>query len=350
MPRSIRIEYEGAYYHVMARGNRREAIFIDDEDRLSFLRTLGEACKMTGWRVHAWVLMSNHYHLFIETPEANLVEGMKWLQNSYTRRFNVRHKDWGRLFGDRYKAILVEGKNAYYYETLLDYIHLNPVRAGLINPANGQSVLDYPWSSLADGYVLQPNKRQPWMACADGLEIFGLSDTVAGHEKMVKRLNQKAVEIEADRSGISLTSNEVDKRCSSLNRGWYWGTKAFSQQMVSTMEDLFNKKRSRVYQSAAEQKAHGLQQAELMLSEALSKENLSKEDLVKINGSDPRKVFIALFLRQRAMVSNSWLAKQLEMKSDANVSYRLKNSDPKKLKKQVTVELVKYAISQGFDI
>src|SRR6059058_1984263 len=126
------IEFEGAFYHVMARGNRREAIFLDDEDRRLFVQTLGEACAMTGWRVHCWVLLSNHYHLMIETPEANLVAGMKWLQNTVTRRFNVRHRAWGRVFGDRYKAVAVEGRTPFYYETLLDYIHLNPVRAGLV--------------------------------------------------------------------------------------------------------------------------------------------------------------------------------------------------------------------------
>jgi REP element-mobilizing transposase RayT len=129
MPRSIRLEHPGAFYHVMARGNRRESIYLDEDDRRFFLKTLGEACGMTGWRVHAWVLMSNHYHLLIETPEANLVGGMQWLQNTYTRRFNLRHRLWGRLFGDRYKAVLVEGAG-YYYETLLDYLHLNPMRAG----------------------------------------------------------------------------------------------------------------------------------------------------------------------------------------------------------------------------
>jgi len=75
--------------------------FLDDEDRRIVLRSLGEACGMTGWRVPAWVLIGNHYHLMIETPEANLVAGMKWLQNAYTRRFNVGHTQWGRVFGDR---------------------------------------------------------------------------------------------------------------------------------------------------------------------------------------------------------------------------------------------------------
>jgi REP element-mobilizing transposase RayT len=94
VPRSIRLEYPGAFYHVMARGNRRERIFTDDTDRRFFLGALAEASGMTGWRVHGWVLMSNHYHLMLETPEPNLVAGMKWLQNTYTRRYNTRHRLW----------------------------------------------------------------------------------------------------------------------------------------------------------------------------------------------------------------------------------------------------------------
>ena len=155
----MRIEYGGAFYHVMARGNRREAIFLDNDDRRFFLQALSEVCEKTGWRVHAWVLMGNHYHLFIETPEANLVEGMKWLQNTVTRRFNIRNRQWGRLFGDRYTAVIVEGELPAYYETLMNYIHLNPGRAGLVNVEKGESILDYPWSSLAGGYAVPLGKR-----------------------------------------------------------------------------------------------------------------------------------------------------------------------------------------------
>jgi len=84
-------------------------MFSDDEDCRYFLKVLSEVYGRTGWRIHAWVLMSDHYHLMPETPEANLVEGMKWLQNTHTRRFNVRHRQWGCLFGDRYKSVMVEG-------------------------------------------------------------------------------------------------------------------------------------------------------------------------------------------------------------------------------------------------
>ena len=141
MLRQVRIEYEGAYYHVMARGDRREAIFLGVDDRALFLDTLGQVCEKTGWRVHAWVLMSNHYHWVLETPEANLVRGMQWFQNTYTRRFNQGHRLWGHIFGSRYNAVVVESDRAAardYLSALLDYVHLNPVRAECDSYENGE--------------------------------------------------------------------------------------------------------------------------------------------------------------------------------------------------------------------
>ena len=92
MGRQPRIEYEGAVYHVMCRGNHQEPVFRDDRDNEMFLDTLEEACGRCGWRVHAFVLMGNHYHLLLETPHANLVDGMRWLQGTYTKRFNIRYE------------------------------------------------------------------------------------------------------------------------------------------------------------------------------------------------------------------------------------------------------------------
>jgi len=104
MPRQLRIEYPGAIYHLMNRGDRREPIFKDDADRVKFLNTLAEACAKTAWQVHAYCLMGNHFHLVLETPEANLVAGMKWFLGTYTARFNRRHRrsqetdsDWKRV-------------------------------------------------------------------------------------------------------------------------------------------------------------------------------------------------------------------------------------------------------------
>ena len=97
MPRQVRIEFEGAFYHVMCRGDRREAIFQDNQDRERFLATLGEAVRRTGWRVHGYVLMSNHYDFLVETPVPNLVRGMTWFQTTYAVRYNARHRASGHL-------------------------------------------------------------------------------------------------------------------------------------------------------------------------------------------------------------------------------------------------------------
>ena len=102
MARKLRVEYPGAIDHLMNRGDRREPIFLDDADRQRLVETLAEACAKTGWQVHAYVLMPNHFHLVAETPQPNLVAGMKWFLGTYTRRFNRRHKLFGHLFSGRY--------------------------------------------------------------------------------------------------------------------------------------------------------------------------------------------------------------------------------------------------------
>ena len=132
MARKLRVEYPGAVYHVMNRGDRREPIFRDDADRQRFVNTLGEACGKTGWQVHALCLMPNHFHMVLETPRGNLVAGMKWFLGTYTGRFNRRHKLFGHLLSGRYKALIVDGSRNGYLKALCDYVHLNPARAKLL--------------------------------------------------------------------------------------------------------------------------------------------------------------------------------------------------------------------------
>src|SRR5215472_14205720 len=109
MARKLRVQYPGAIYHIMNRGDHREEIFDNAQDRQLFLATLDQACAKTDWQLHAFCLMSNHFHLVVETPKANLVEGMKWLLGTYTGRYNRRHKLFGLLFSGRYKALFVDG-------------------------------------------------------------------------------------------------------------------------------------------------------------------------------------------------------------------------------------------------
>src|SRR5205814_6566501 len=145
MPRKLRIQYPGAIYHVINRGDRREDIFKGDADRKLFLATLAQACAKTDWQIHAFCLMRNHFHLVVETPGANLVSGMKWLLGVYTKRFNIRHKLCGHLFAGRYKASIVDGSGTGYLRTVCDYVHLNPVRARLLKAE--ESLESFSWSS-----------------------------------------------------------------------------------------------------------------------------------------------------------------------------------------------------------
>jgi len=140
MARAWRIEYEGALYHVLSRGNERRDIFLDDDDRRMFLTGLAEAGERFALDVFGYVLMGNHYHLLLRTRRANLSKAMQWLGLSYTTRFNFKHSRSGHLFQGRFKSMLVE--NDAYLLQLSYYIHRNPLRAGMV-----ERLADYRWSS-----------------------------------------------------------------------------------------------------------------------------------------------------------------------------------------------------------
>ena len=129
MARPLRMESEAGVYHVLNRGNYRAAIFRTEKAKAAFLKCLDEACGKTGWRVHAWCIMSNHYHLALSTPRANLVDGMRWLQGTFSVRFNRLRKEYGHLFQCRYKSLVVDPGEPL--GPLCHDIHLNPVRARL---------------------------------------------------------------------------------------------------------------------------------------------------------------------------------------------------------------------------
>jgi putative transposase len=140
MARPLRLEFAGALYHITSRGNRRDNIFEGNDDREQFLQLLNDVCESYNWVCHSYCLMSNHYHLLIETPDANLSKGMRQLNGVYTQTFNRNHNHVGHLFQGRFKAILVE-KQSYLLE-LARYIVLNPVRAQMVRSAR-----EWPWSS-----------------------------------------------------------------------------------------------------------------------------------------------------------------------------------------------------------
>ena len=140
MTRPLRIEYPNAVYHVTSRGNARNKIFLGDQDRENFLAVLDAVVKRYNWLCHAYCLMDNHYHLMIETPDANLSRGMRQLNGVYTQKYNWWHSKTGHIFQGRYKAILVEKEN--YLLELCRYVVLNPVRANMVDKPE-----EWKWSS-----------------------------------------------------------------------------------------------------------------------------------------------------------------------------------------------------------
>lgn len=170
MARPLRIEYDGAIYHVTARGNRRAKIYRDDQDKDRFLSIFGRVKERVGWHCHAYCLMDNHYHLLLETPLGRLSEGMRLLNGIYTQDYNRRHRKVGHLFQGRYKAILVE-KEAYLLE-LARYVVLNPVRAGIV-----EDVAAWKYSSYRGTCGEEEN---PWIESDWLLGCFGANRKTAG--------------------------------------------------------------------------------------------------------------------------------------------------------------------------
>lgn len=170
MARPLRIELSGGLYHITSRGDRREAIYLSDDDRTAWLSVLGEVCQRFNWICHAWCQMTNHYHVVVETPEGNLSRGMRQLNGVYTQYVNRTHRRVGHVFQGRYKAILVE-KDSYLLE-LARYVVLNPVRAGMVAEVN-----EWPWSSYRATVGDVP--RPEWLATGWLLGQFGRTARVA---------------------------------------------------------------------------------------------------------------------------------------------------------------------------
>src|SRR5262249_30639513 len=143
----------------------------------------------TGWQVHALCLMSNHFHLVVETPRANLVVGMRWFLGTYTARFNRRHRLCGHLFSGRYKALVVDGSASGYLKVVCDYVHLNPVRAKLLRPQ--QPLKEYRWSSWPE-YLKSPRRRWQWLRVDRILGEWGIkADTAAGRRQLAQGMEQR---------------------------------------------------------------------------------------------------------------------------------------------------------------
>ncbi len=303
MARKLRLESEGGIYHVINRGNYRAAIFQQVKTKQAFLKCLDEACTKTGWRVHAWCVMSNHYHLAVETPQGNLADGMRWLQGTFSVRFNRLRNERGHLFQSRYKSLAVDPGEGL--GPLCHYIHLNPIRAKLCTLSQ---LAEWRWSSFS--WLMNPRLRPPWFVPEAPLaHAGGLADTAAGRRKYGEYLDWLQDDEPACRAF----------KFDSMSKGWVIGSRQFKQGLVVEHREA----------AAALKRgdAELVDLAEAMrqdaLAAALRKAGKKREDLVRDGKSVPWKVELAAELRTTTTATNRWLGENLNLGALHEVSRKL---------------------------
>lgn len=297
MARKPRIEYEGAVYHVISRGNYRADVFAQETTRAAFLKCLNDAAAKAGWVVHAWCVMSNHYHLCVETPNANLVAGMKWMQSTFATRFNRLRNERGHLFQGRYKALPVDPEAV---GAVCHYIHLNPVRAGVQGLA---TLADWPWSSVR--WLVHNKERRGWFspeACL--VHAGGLTDSTADRKRYLEYLGW----LHEDEAGKKAL------RFDQMSKGWAVGESEFKKVLLKTHEQQQAALILGGDPKLAEEMGEELMNACLR---ALRKTPLHVQAEPK---GAPWKVAVAATLKTRTTVSNPWLSQRLNMGSPFRLS------------------------------
>ena len=298
MARKPRLEFENAIYHVIARGNYRKDLFAEDSSAKSFQSALFEACGKCGWLLHAYVVMSNHYHLALETPGANLVDGMRWLQGTFGIRFNTYHKEGGHVFQSRYKAIVVEPGRPLL--GLVNYIHLNPVRAGIVDL---EGLRAYAHSSYPRFFSKRPPKpliRERFLAALE------FPDSAAGMRRYAEHLAF------SEESDLSARESLQQRYC----RGWAVASREYREEL------------KRIYAERSEPAGWAGSDVQEMrevqwgrkLSALLREAGKAEADVACDPKSAGWKIEIAGALRSGSTASNAWIAKNLNMGHPTRVS------------------------------
>jgi len=288
----------------MSRGNRRGRIYGNEGDRLAFLELLARACAKTGWQVHAYCLMGNHFHLVLETPQANLVAGMKWLLGVYTQRYNHRHAMSGHLFGGRYKAMLIDESESEYLRAACDYVHLNPVRAGMVT--KGQGLESYEWSSYPE-YLKPARRRVAWIRTDRLLGEHGLCRGDAAARREFRRRMESL-------RGEGMPAQTMK----GLREGWRFGAEDFLERLIERVELKPGESHGR-----KERLESGEQKAERIVREELRQLQWRESDLTKETKGAPEKVAIARRIREETTMSLKWIASRLRMGTWKHVANKL---------------------------
>ena len=293
MARKLRLEFPGACYHVINRGNYQANIFRADSTKAAFQSCLFEACGKSSWLLHAFVVMRNHYHLAVETPHGNLVAGMQWLQATFAARFNRRRGLHGHLFQGRYKAFLVEAGETF--AEVAHYIHLNPVRAGVV-PVDRLGA----YRNSSYWFLRRPEQRPVWL-CLDRVlaQTSGLGDTVAGWSRYDNYLRWQAQDGPLARSDA----------CERMSRGWALGSADFKVALVQ------NHAVAAVARAWEDQGAREIREQawEAQCRRGLALIGRSECEMEKTRGRTGWKVALAAFLKERSQAPNAWIGQRLRI-------------------------------------
>lgn len=292
MARKLRIQYKNALYHVINRGNYRRDLFETAGAARAFEECLWKACEVHGWRLHAHVLMRNHFHLAVETPQANLVEGMHWLLSTFSTRFNRFREERGHLFEGRYQAILVEDVRAL--ARVVDYIHLNPVRAGIVPSSQ---VANFRWSSLTR-FVRA--RRSSFLIADDFLGESNISDSPEGWRDYVEQLQMLASNPpEQERRGFG-----------EMGRGWAIGTAGWRKALAKTYSQMA------LHPGLDQKELRGLKEARWSddLDQVLRRMGKDLEQAGHPGEGDGWRIEVARELREVG-IPYAWLARQLNLGS-----------------------------------
>jgi REP element-mobilizing transposase RayT len=284
-------------------------------------------CERAGVLVHAYALLDNHYHLVLETPNANLVEAMGWFQNTYTRRFNVSHGLWGHLFGGRYKSIVIDG-TAEYFSALVDYVHLNPVRAGLVGVKSGLE--QYSWCSLA-AYLRPASGRAPWLRADRGLASHGLTDRARDRKAYIAYLEQRVQQEGEQRAGLIDAEKRPDLSLqTTIRRGWYFGSDAFRERLLKLLDTEPAERAGKDGYDRAQQRDIGEYHARAVIQAGCEQYGITPGALRDQKANDARKVLMAELIASTTTLRLDWIRAELGMGSRSHCS-RLISDQRKRL-------------------
>lgn len=302
MARRLRIQYENALYHVINRGNYRRDIFASQGAVRAFQAALGEACVRHEWRLHAYVVMRNHFHLALETPQPNLAQGMHWLQSSFATRFNRFRKERGHLFQGRYQALLVENGDAL--SRVIHYIHLNPVRAH-VTPACRLTTFDA--SSLA--IFLSARKRPSWLVADILLERLQLPDSAEGWSSYANYLTALAGD----------SAEQRNQGAEEMTRGWAIGSLGWRRTLARAYSHLA----LQAGLPAEENRELRESRWREMLTGALAAAGRTDSNLTDESHRAGWKISIASRLRWEVGAPYDWIARELQMGNPTTLRSRL---------------------------